>query len=368
MRGWCPRCDAVREADGTCPECQAPLVDLEQRPLPAAAIAERREAASEVAAEIQPPARSRLRVALAAAAVVLVGLAFVAGRSTGGAAAPPAGAAASTTTTSAPPTAELQHQLGWHSKPVGGISVEALSINRGLVDTGNGDSSGSDNSGLLTLRVNGLEPGRRLLAVSGLRLVDSGGGVFAEPETVQTDGGQAVPVKQSPQGDRYFIDLGPTPAVDTLDSIELGNLLLTATPSGRSRVELPTAGTWPARPPTRAVEPTASDVTVPVARGDGSSDQLPLRVAGAFVGAGRVVVVLSFQQGQAAGDLGTLPVTANLRAGRRLVCSRLSGFGPGGTQDSPMLVIDCPAKQAASLEVDLGAGIQSVQVGGKLTD
>jgi hypothetical protein len=367
MRGWCPRCDAVREADGTCPECQASLVDLDERPPTPAAAAERREAASEVAGEVEQPARSRLRVALAVAAVVLVGLAFVAGRSTGGAAARPAAAPAATTTTSAPPVGELQRQLGWHSKPVGGISVEAVSISRGPVETGNGDTAGSDNSGLLTLRVTGVEPGRRLLAVSGLRMVDSGGGVFAEPDTVQI-GGPAVPVQQSPRGDRYFIDLGPTPAVDTLDGIELGDLLFSAAANGGSRVELPTAGAWPARPPARAVEPAADGVTVPVARPDGGSEELPLRVAGAFVGAGRVVVVvLSSEQGQG-GRVGTLPVTANLRAGQRLVCSRLSALGPQGSQVSPMLVIDCPTRQAPSLTLELGAGIQAVQVGGKLTD
>lgn len=364
MRGWCPRCDAVRQAEGACPECQAPLVDLDDRP-PAPAAAERREAASEVAGEVEQPVRNRLRVALAVAAVVLVALAFVAGRSTGGTAAP-AAASAGTTTTTAPPVAELQRQLGWRSRTVGGVSVEAVSISRGPVDAGNGDTTGTDNTGLLTLKVDGLQAGRRLLAVNGLRLVDSGGGVFAEPDTVQFEGAEAVPVQFTPRADRYVIDLGPTPAVDTLDSIELGGLLLSATASDRSRVELPTAGAWPARPPARAVEPTAGAVTVPVSRADGGSDRLPLRVAGAFVGAGRVVVVLSFQQGQAEREFGALPVTAELRAGDRLVCSRLTALGPQGTQVSPMLVIDCPARPAPSLTVDLGAGIQAVQLGGKL--
>jgi hypothetical protein len=365
MRGWCPRCDTVRQAEGACPECQAPLVDLDERPPTPAAVAERREAASEVAGEVEQPARNRLRVALAVAAVVLVALAFVAGRSTGGTAAPVA-APASTTTTTAPPVAELQRQLGWRSRTVGGVSVEAVSISRGLVDAGNGDTTGTDNTGLLTLKIDGLQAGRRLLAVSGLRLVDSGGGVFAEPDTDQFEGVEAVPVQFSPRADRYVIDLGPTPTVDTLDSIELGGLLLSATASDRNRVELPTAGAWPARPPARAVEPTAGAVTVPIARADGGSDRLPLRVAGAFVGAGRVVVVLSLPQGEGERDFGALPVTADLRAGGRLICSRLDALAPQGTQVSPMLVIDCPARPAPSLTLDLGAGIQAVQLGGKL--
>jgi hypothetical protein len=365
MRGWCPRCDAVREADGACPECQAPLLDLNERPPSAAAVAERREAVAEVAGEVEQPARNRLRVALAVAAVVLVALAFVAGRSTGGTAAP-AATAAGTTTTTAPPVGELQRQLGWRSRTVGGVSVEAVSISRAPVDADNGDTSGTDNTGLLTLKVDGLEPGRRLLAVSGLRMVDSGGGVFAEPDTVQVGGAQAVPVQLTPRGDRYVLDLGPTPAVDTLDSIELGGLLLSATTSDRSRVELPTAGAWPARPPARVVEPAAGAVTVPIARADGGSDRLPLRVAGAFVGAGRVVVVLSLPQGEGERDFGALPVSADLRAGERLVCSRLTALAPQGSQVSPMLVVDCPASPAPSLTLDLGAGIQAVQLGGEL--
>jgi len=365
MRGWCPRCDAVREAAGACPECQAPLVDLDERPPAPAAVAERREAAAEVAGEVEQSARNRLRVALAVAAVVLVALAFVAGRSTGGTAAP-AAAPAGTTTTTAPPVAGLQRQLGWRSRTAGGISVEAVSISRGPVDAGNGDTSGTDNTGLLALKVDGLQPGRRLLAVSGLRLVDSGGGVFAEPDTVRFEGVDAVPVRFPPRADRYVIDLGPTPAVDTLDSIELGGLLLSPPASARGRVELPTAGAWPARPPARAVEPTASAVTVPVSRADGGSDRLPLRVAAAFVGAGRAVMVLTLPRGEGERDFGALPVTAELRAGERLVCSRLASLAPQNTQVSPMLVIDCPAGAAPSLTVDLGAGIQAMQLGGKL--
>ncbi|HEX8928015.1 MAG TPA: hypothetical protein VGA45_03790, partial [Actinomycetota bacterium] len=63
---------------------------------------------------------------------------------------------------------------------------------------------------------------------------------------------------------------------------------------------------------------------------------------------------------------GALPVTADLRAGGRLICSRLNALEPQNTQVSPMLVIDCPARPAPSLTVDLGAGIQAMQLGGKL--
>jgi hypothetical protein len=366
MRGWCPRCDAVRDADSTCPECQAPLVALDDRP-PPQVVAERREEASEVGGEVEQPARGRLRVALAVAAVVLVGIAFVAGRSTGGKEAPPAAAAATTTSTTAPPSTELQRTLGWKSRPAGGIGLEAASISRGPVSTGDNGGGEGDNSGLLTLRVTGLEPGRRLLAVKGLRLVDAGGGVFAQPDTIQIGGDQAVPVQQSPQGDRYFVDLGPTPAVDTLDRIEVRDLLLSAASSGGSRLELATPGAWPARPPARAVEPSADGLTIPVTRADGASGEVELRVAGAFVGAGRAVVVLSIPEGAGSDqNLGDFPVTTSLRAGGHLLCSRIQSLGPPNSRVSPLMVIDCPARPAASVTLDLAAGFQSIQIGGTL--
>jgi hypothetical protein len=360
MRGWCPRCDAVRQADGTCPECQAPLVDIDERPTRPAA-REEEAAATELASVGAPPPRGRLRVALAVAAVVLVGLAFVAGRSTGGASARTSQRSTSTSQTTAPAAVELQRQLGWRGKPSDGIGVEAVSISRLPGDTGNGDVSTSDNSGTLTLRVDGLAQGRRLLGITSLRLVDSGGGVFAEPESRQIGGSLAVPVQPAGQADRYLVDLGPTPSVDTLDRIELQDLLVSAAAGDRGQVVLPTGGAWPARPPLRAVEPSESSVSVPVTRANGSSGELPLRVASAFVGAGRAVVVLSLDEQAADRDLGTFPVTAVMRASNRVVCSRLTVVGQD-SQFSPLLVIDCPTSPAAELTVELAAGVDVVQL------
>jgi hypothetical protein len=368
MSGWCPRCDAVRVADGTCPECQASLIDLDERPIRPAA--EREEGATELTSVAAQPPRGRLRVAVTVAAVVLVGLAFVAGRSTGGAPARTAPRSTSaTTTTSAPAAAELQRQLGWRGKPSNGIGVEAVSITRIPTDTVNGDASTGDSFGTLTLRVDGLKPGRRLLGITGLRLIDSGGGVFAEPDSLQVGGVLAVPVQTTGQAGRYQVGLGPTPAVDTLDRIELEDLLVSAPLGDRGRVELPTGGAWPARAPLRAVEPAAGSVTVPVARADGGSGDLQLRVDSAFVGAGRAVVVLSFAQGEApAGrDVGAFPVTANVRAGERQVCSRLTVIEAGGAQVSPLLVIDCPTSPAPLLTVELGAGVEVLRFGASLS-
>lgn len=365
MSGWCPRCDAVRRADGTCPQCQAPLIDLDERPVPPAA---RREAATEVGAVAEPPPRGRLRGALAVAAVVLVGLAFVAGRGSGGTAARTASPSATATTkTTAPASVELRRQLGWRSKPSNGVRVEAVSISRTPSDVLNGGIATSDNAGTLTLRVDGLQRGRRVLGITGLRLVDSGGGVFAEPDNRQIVGVLAVPVQSAGQGGRYQVDLGPTPSPETLDSIELQDLLVSASAGNRGQLELPTGGAWPQRRPLRAVDPTTGTVRVPAVRADGSSGDFPLRVVSAFVGAGRAVVVLSFDGSVDGTDLGAFPISARLLAGDRAVCSRLSYLGQGGPQVSPLLVIDCPTSPASRLTVQLAAGVEPVRVNAELS-
>ncbi len=366
MKGWCPRCDAVRDTGGTCPECQAPLVELDQRPVRPPAKREE-ETAGEVGAVLEPPPRARLRIAVAVAAVVLVGLAFVAGRGTGGAAATARRTPSATTQTTTSAAVEPQRQLGWRGKPSNGISVEAVSISRIPSDSVNGDASTGDNAGSLTLRVDGLSGGRRLLALTGLRLVDSGGGVFAAPDSSAIDGVDAVPVRPASQAGRYLVDLGPTPSVETLDSIEFAGLLLSASADGRGRVELPSGGAWPTRPPLRAIEPGAGSVNVPLTRANGSFATFPLRVASAFVGAGRAVVVLSFDADIATRDVGIFPLSANLREGKRLVCSRQTFLGQGRAQVSPLLVVDCPTSPAPSLTVELAAGVDVVRAAAKLS-
>ncbi|HZD73276.1 MAG TPA: hypothetical protein VE776_05230 [Actinomycetota bacterium] len=371
MKGWCPRCDAVREAEGACPECQAPLVELDERPPARPAPRPDREqeaAATEVAAVVSPP-RARLRVAMVVAAAVLVGMAFVAGRSTGGTAATASRSTSATTQTTGPPAQELQRQLGWRSKPSDGITVEAVSISRVPARGGGFDASNGDNAGSVTFRVAGLGGSRRALGLTNVRLVDAGGGVFASPESTDLTGVDAVPLQRIGQTDRYRMDLGPTPAVDTLDSIGFDGVLLSASADGRGQLELASGGSWPSRPPLRAVEPSAGSVDVPLLRADGSTPAaFRLRVASAFVGAGRAVVVLSFDQEVAGRGIGAFPVTANLRDGRRLVCSRQTFLGQGRAQVSPLLVVDCPTSPAASLTVDLAGGVDAVRIDAKLSD
>ncbi len=317
----------------------------------------------------EPPPRGRLRVALAVAAVVLVGLAFVAGRSTGGAVARTAPRSTSATTqTTAGLALDRPRALGWRSKPSNGIGVEAVSISRIASDLVNDEVSSDENTGTLSLEVEGLDRGRRLLGITGLRLVDSGGGVFAEPDDRQIGGVAAVPVRVAGQAGTYQVNLGPTPSVETLDRIEFENLLVSASTGDGGRVELPTDGAWPSHPPLRAIEPTASSVTVPVARADGAGGTLPLRVASAFVGAGRAVLALSVDTDVASSrDIGVFPISANVLAGSRVVCSRLTLIGSEGPQVSPLLVVDCPTSPTSKLEVELAAGVDAVRFGARLS-
>ena len=369
--GWCPRCDAVREADDACPQCQAPLVPLDDRPRrPPHPDSER---AAEPDAVVEPP-KGRLRVAAAVAAVVLVGLAFVAGRITGGATVRAASAAtsASTATTLASPAAS-QRELGWKTEPRNGLSLELVSITRtpdadapgpGVPGFGQGGDQG-DSTSTLHLRVNGLNADRRLLGVRGLRLVDSGGGVFADPDERPIGGEDAVPAVQDRGSGAYMVNLGTTPDVESLTSIDVDALILSSSPADGTRVELPSPGAWPARPPLRDVSPAGRELTVSVSLGTvKASRDLRLRLGSAFVGGGRAVVVLERDS-----DLGTDPVGTPLGAsvldGDRVVCSEQASLGGPG-QDSPLLVVDCPMRPTAALALRLAAGVDTVNFGAKL--
>jgi hypothetical protein len=368
MTGWCPRCDAVRAADGACPECGTPLVSVERRP-------KRRpdpaEPVVEVGAVAEGPAGARLRVALVVAAVVLTALAFVAGHSIGHQAPRAAPATVPTTTTEPAAQPSAQRTLGWPARPARGITFTAVSLRR----IASGDPSGDD-VGQLTIRIQGLPAGRRLLGLQGLELLDLGGGVFASPDEHPVAGQPAALVQPTGQGDTYVVDLGPTPDVDTLAQIKLQSLLLSQPPSGRNRIELDSGGSWPAKPPLRAIEPAADTVSIDVGAlnlrvpAGGYIDHLPFQIAGAFVGGGRAVVALrsGSVSGAAPDDVprllsestgGAFPVSARLLAGNRVVCERTAMFGPA-PDASPLVVLDCPTAPAAHLAVELGAGAQPI--------
>jgi hypothetical protein len=361
MSGWCPRCDAVRAAGDACPECGTPLVGMEPRPQARPRPA---EPVAEASAVAEAPPSARLRIALVVAVVVLTGLAFAAGRGSGRTPSRAAPATAPATTTEPEPAPLAQRRLDWRARPVRGITFSVLSLRR---VTG-GDPSGDD-VGRLTVRVQGLPAQQRLLGLQGLELLDVGGGVFATPEEHDVAGIRAALVERTGQEDTYAVDLGPTPGADTLARIRLDGIVLSQPPSSRDRIELDTSGSWPARPPLRAIEPAADGVTVdlssppPSASGGGGS-ALPLQVAGAFVGAGRAVVVLQpvSPPGQPPWVLnrqaGAIPVSARLLAGDRVVCERTSmlGQGPDG---APLVTVGCPTTPAPRLALELGAGVRT---------
>jgi hypothetical protein len=373
-RGWCPRCDAVRAVDDVCPECRATLFPLDDRP-PRPARPEQ-EQPVEPAAVVQPP-KGRLRVAAAVAAVVLVGLAFVAGRSTGGttARATTTAATSATTTTTVASQAAAQRQLGWKAGPKKGISVELVSITR----SADGDVSGPDFSGIgqdseqgdststLHLRLNGLGTDRRLLGVRGLRLVDSGGGVFATPEERPIGGEDAVPAVQDRGPGAYMLNLGTTPDLESLSGIDLDALILSSSPATGTRVDLPAPGAWPSRPPLRDVSDGGRDLSVPVSLGTATSSRdLRLRLSGAFVGGGRAVMVLERSEDLATDPM-VMPLAASVLDGDWVVCSRQEFIG-GPARDSPLVVVDCPMRPTAQLGLRLAAGVDTVDLGAKLRD
>ena len=77
MRAWCPRCDAVRPGQTVCPVCQTSLATLDDT----APGDQQPGLAPPDPAPAPPTPPPRLRIALAAATLVVAGLAFVAGRS-----------------------------------------------------------------------------------------------------------------------------------------------------------------------------------------------------------------------------------------------------------------------------------------------
>jgi hypothetical protein len=371
-RGWCPRCDAVRDVDDVCPECRATLVPLDDRP-PRSAQPEHEQPA-EPDAVVEPP-KGRLRVAAAVAAVVLVGLAFVAGRGTGGttARATTATTGAATTTTVVSP-ASAQRQLGWKAGPKNGISLELVSITRaanadvsGQDAPGFGQDSEGDSTTTLHLRLNGLGADRTLLGVRGLRLIDLGGGVFAAPDERPLGGEDAVPAFQDRGPGAYMLNLGTTPDLESLSGIDLDALILSSSPATGTKVDLPVAGAWPSHPPLRDIGGGGRELSVPVRLGAAASIRdLSLRLSGAFVGGGRAVIVL-MRADDLSGEPGVLPLAASVLDGDRLVCSRQEFVG-GPAENSPLLVVDCPMRPTAQLALRLAAGVDSVELGAKLRD
>jgi hypothetical protein len=354
VSGWCPRCDAVRPGATTCPACGTPLATLEA-PKPDAAEPEAPPAGGQ-AVQIQPPAPSRLRVALLVAVLVLGGLAFVAGRS--GARQAPAVAPATTTaaTTTTDPGADLR-KLGWHGRTRNGVTLTAVSIHRFV-------TRDRETAAELTVRVDGLQPGQQLFALAGLRLLDLGGGVFSSAAEEPIGNQAATPATPTDDPATYTVFTAPAPRLESLAKIEVGGLVVVRQPT--RTLELDAGGPWPAAPPLRAVPPGPRDtVTVPDGPRPGPR-ALRLHVAGVLVGAGRAVVTLDARE--AFGDVPaqTLPLSAELRAGDRVICRRTVVLRVGEAPTTDGLVLACRTRPVPRLTVAVGAGVEALRLGATL--
>jgi hypothetical protein len=350
MTRWCPRCDAVRDERETCPSCGTPLAD------PSAGRHRQAKAAPAPAEALPPadPAPSRVRAALALAVVVLAGLAFLAGRA-GGLDQRADSSDTQTSVTSSGAEAKTptgRRDLGWSARR-GGTTVTAVAVER----------VGDEGRSQLELRVEGLPRGQEVLGLTGLTLRDDQDGLFASPDESRVGLTAAVAVRPGPDG-TYQVDLGPTPDLEALARVELDKLVVGKT-SGAS-VTLATPRPWPSGARRRAIDP-GERAGVRVTVRSGSLVTLQLEVTGGFVGGGRADVVVLVKPGslnQQLRDL--LPVTAQLRAGGRVLCARTKLIG--GTAPYPALVVGCPTGQVDRLTVQLGAGSSTVSLDARLRD
>jgi hypothetical protein len=356
MRAWCPRCDAVRPGETSCPVCGTTLATLED-----GAPADRRPDLPPPP-EAPPPARRppRLRIALAVATLVVAGLAFVAGRSIARPATPAATAGQATSTTAPEPGAD-RRELGWSARS-GGVAITAVEAGRQATERG-------DTVATITFRIRGLPAtAQRVLALRGLRLLDSGGGVFASVEhrQVSKDGGVPVtPVDGEPGS--YQVVTGPAPRLSSLARIELTGMVVVK-PRDQT-VTLDTSGPWPAGPRMRAVDPGPRDtVGVDLGVAQVKDANLQLQVTSAFVRDGRAVVAIDASSGFRGVPGEFLPLAAELRSGGRVLCSHTSLLGEDlSQQDVQGIVLSCPARPVARLTVAVGVGATILPLDAALT-
>jgi hypothetical protein len=355
MRAWCPRCDAVRPGETACPVCATPLATLGDA-APGARPPDLPPPEDAPAPPSRPP---RLRVALAAATLVVAGLAFVAGRSIARPAAPAAGAAPATSATAPEPGAD-RRELGW--------SVRAAGLGITAVEAGRLATEQREMVASITFRIQGVPADQRVLALRGLRLLDSGGGVFASVEDRQFGGEGGTPV-QPVEGESgsYRVVTGPAPRLSSLARIELA-ALLTIQPRDQT-ITLDTSGPWPAGPGMRVIDPGPRDA-VQVGLGFIQIKEVTLRlqVTSAFVRDGRALVVVDATSGFRGVPGEFLPLGGELRAGDRVLCSRTSLLGEDpGQQIIEGIVLSCPARQVPRLTVALGVGTRVIPLDATLT-
>ncbi len=347
MRAWCPRCDAVRPGATACPACGTTLATLDDtRPADHPPDLPPPEAAA------SPPPRSRLRIALAAATLVVAGLAFVAGRSIARPAAAPAAPATPTTTTTPDPGAD-RRELGWTAS-AGGVTITALEARRLATER-------RETIAAITFRIQGVPGDQRVLALHGLRLLDSGGGVFATVDQRQfgTEGSAPVEAIDGDAG-TYQVLTGPAPRLSSLARIELTSVV--AVQPRDQTITIDTSDPWPAGPRMRAVAPSGRDAV----KDDRGSEGVPfgefeIRVTSAFVRDGLAVVVVDASTGFRGVPGEFLALGAELRAGRRVLCARSSLLGEDSSQLSAQgLVLSCPTRPVPELTVAVGVGARTI--------
>jgi hypothetical protein len=348
MRAWCPRCDAVRPGETACPVCGTPLATLGD----AAPAGDHPPEPPPPTEAPGPPPRSRRWIALAAATVVVAALAFVTGRSVARPAAPTATAAPATSTTAPEPGAN-QRELGWTAR-AGGLTVTAVEASR--VATERRETVAS-----ISFRVQGVPADQRVLGLRGLRLLDSGGGVYASVEQRQFSREGGVPVRLV-DGDSgvYRIVTGPAPRLSSLARIELTGVV--AVRARDQTIALDTSGPWPAGPRMRAIDPGDDDAVRPeLDQVQVQGTDLQLRVTSAFVRAGRAVVVVDASSGFRGVPGEYLPLGAELRAGDRVLCARTSLLGEDlGQQLVQGIVLSCPTRPVPRLTVAVGVGARII--------
>jgi hypothetical protein len=347
MRAWCPRCDAVRPGATACPVCGTTLATLDDP-----GTADQPPDLSPPEAAAGPPPRSRLRIALAAATLVVAGLAFVAGRSIARPAAPAATATPATTTTPPDPGAD-RRELGW-TAGAGGVTITALEARRLATER-------RETIAAITFRIQGIPGDQRVLALRELRLLDSGGGVFATVDQRQFSGEGGAPVEAvDTDAGIYQVLTGPAPRLSSLARIEL-TAVVTVQPRDQT-ITIDTSGPWPAGPRMRAVAPSGQDTVGDDPGSEGVQFvELELRVTSVFVRDGLAMVVIDASTGFRGVPGELLALGAELRAGRRVLCARSSLLGEDSSQQSVQgLVLSCPTRQVPELTVAVGVGASAI--------
>jgi hypothetical protein len=287
------------------------------------------------------------------ATLVMAGLAFVAGRSLARSAGPAAATAAPATSTTAPEPAADRRQLGWGAR-AGGLSITAVDAVRVATER-------RETVAAVTVRVQGVPVGQQVLALHGLRLLDSGGGVYASVEQHQlgSEGGTPVePVEGRPG--TYRFTTGPAPRLSSLARIELTGVV--AVRPRDQTITLDTSRAWPPGPELLAVDPGPNDAV------QVQDPDMRLQVTSAFVRDGQAVVVIDASSGFRGIPGEFLALGAELRAGDRVLCSRTSLLGEdSGQQSAQGIVLSCPTRQVPRLTVALGVGARMLPLRVTLT-